>query len=143
MKKLSLLPETFSDYLTTAGYQFHPVNRFCGYFTRGRIRVSISHNKIEVAHLERAFASDAEPVGVRKFFSVTGFDQLDLIGWAELLDMTGALPLKEVLSQISRKEVTSLLSELARRINWPGPGPRLQEHETPTPTLASYQEQNY
>jgi hypothetical protein len=125
------IPADFLDYLAEAGYRFNKTSRFIGEFTRGDITVLISHLKVVVGHYDRR-----RPDPITRVHEFTDIDKLDFIGWAMLLDLTGAIPLKELFNSVSRKEMSYFLQNLAQRVSWPGSGycPTLELQE-PEPAI--------
>lgn len=125
----------FLSYLIQAGYRFNKISRWVGEFTREQICVRITHLEVIVIHQDTVASWPGLPPMVKRIHKFTDIDKLDFIGWSQLMDLTGAVSFKEVLCQISRKELSSLVATIARRLNWPGPGPDLNE----IPTLSRHE----
>jgi hypothetical protein len=137
----SSIPPDFLQYLLTFGYRLNKVSRFLGEFDTQGIQVSINHLKVTVLHYTGAtkVSKDTTALSVTRVHEFTDIDRLDFIGWAMLMDLTGAVPLKEFINAVSRKELASLVSLVAHRIGCPGPGlaPDI------APTMARQLEENY
>lgn len=115
------IPVEFIDYLLAAGYKLDSHARFIGTFSRDTCTVTISHERIIV---ETGFPPIADLVQVpgKKVCSFDGLQYLDFIGWVELMDLTGAVPIGETIGRVSRKEFSVLFKMLCQRIDAPAPG---------------------
>lgn len=129
------IPDDFLQYLLTFGYKLAKTSRWAGTFDRENTQVIVNHLKIVVLHYDR-MPFGGNPIIVRDH-EFTGIDKLDFIGWAMLMDLTGAVPIKELITAVSRKELCSLFSVICQRINFPVPGPEIE-----APTLARQLEEN-
>lgn len=108
----SSIPADFLDYLVSSGFRFERTGPFTGYFDRENIRVAITFLKVEVQHFKTG-------VILSRHHEFTDIHKLDFTAWVMLLDIMGAMPIGELTGSISRKELSTVLSTVARRKYWP------------------------
>lgn len=121
----------FIEYLLSADYSYEKTGIYSGKFTRENVDIIFSHCFIEVQHFDENPAFPGQYV--IRAHSFSGIDKLDFLGWVMLLDLTGAVSLRELICSVSKPEISSLLYQLFRR-NRVKPAP-LSDQEAPTLTL--------
>lgn len=113
-------PEFF-NYLESAGFLYNK-NKApeTGSFLRGTCWIYFRLDTVVI-----------KPNTLRRFV-FEGLENITLIGWAELLDLTGAVPLKELISQLSREDLIPVVDILNKKI---GGLPVVETEQTPTLAL--------
>ena len=119
------IPADFIEYLLAAGYQYQKSvekkGLYAATFTRDEYVLEFAVCRVRIAQLVKSVRSENQLV--KKEITFEGLDVIDFYGWAQLLDLSGALPLAEIFSQLTRKELGPVLATIARRLQWPTPGP--------------------
>jgi hypothetical protein len=122
----SSIPSAFLEYLGAANFSYFPLTKYSGHFTRGKVRVSINHLKVRVAHYSENPGNNGGESGlIDRVHEFSDIHNLDFIGWVMLLELTGAVRLHELVASVSRKELSTLIWSLCKRLEWPGPSPEI------------------
>lgn len=121
----------FIEYLLLAEYDYEKTGIYSGVFTRWTVEIIFSHCIIEVRHFD---ISPEEPRRyIKKDHTFSGIDKMDFLGWVMLLNLTGAVSLRELLSSVSKLEINSFLYQLFLKTR--EKPAQLSDQEAPTLTL--------
>jgi hypothetical protein len=113
----SSIPSDFFEYLEAAGYSYRETTRFHGLFNRGNVDILVSHLSIEVRHgagadrLKHYVGEVSGPV-----FTFSGLDHLKMVDFMFLMEITGAVKIKELFAAAGREEIEQLVQTILQLI---------------------------